>query len=236
LFSAAGTRLPHYIAPTYPALSALTAAFLAARLQRRRPLPIRSSLALTGTALLLYLAATLLTAPSRKALHSAQSSTGYITPDNRESIALLQQLQHTSTPLPPGPLLVWRQNPIAPLTTDAFYARRLALQVSLAPPPDGVARDPYFNDPLPLSDLLATPHLVLLDRSLLAQLPPGTSTTLLATGPTQELAILQLHPSSTQGQKLPTSPGAPRNEVPFGIGHNPATYRLTQNAASDKLI
>lgn len=190
LFTTARTRLPHYIAPAYPELSALAASLLARWLQSRPEQLRRTAIRLAPAAILLYAAAAFLTAKPRKALHNPQLRNGYTTPDNRESAALLQNHQNTAAPLPPGRLLVWRQTAVVPLTTDAFYAGRLAQQVSLASPPRDLPLDPYFNDPQPLANFLDSPHLVLVDRSLIPQLPPGAALLPLATGPTQELAIL----------------------------------------------
>ena len=190
LFTVAQTRLPHYIDPCYPTLSALTGCLIARWYRARSTQARRDAARLASLVLPLYVGATLLTAAPRKALHSPTMRTGYSTPDNRESVVLLHHLQELSATLPAGPLLVWRQTAVVPLTTDAFYAHRLAEQVSLAPPPPNLPRDPYFNDPHPLASSLQAPHLVLLDRSLLATLPPGMAITLLAEGPTQDLAIL----------------------------------------------
>ncbi|HLI75731.1 MAG TPA: hypothetical protein VKV02_02205, partial [Acidobacteriaceae bacterium] len=189
LFTAASTRLPHYIAPAYPALSTLTAALLHGWLGTRFPLGRAAAFRVTAAAVVLYAAAAFLTAKPRKALHNPQLRPGYTTPDNRESVSLLQALRHTSTPLPGGPLLVWRAGPVVPVTTDAFYAGRPAQQVSLAAPPAGLAPDPYFNDPRPLSVLLSSPHLLLIDRALLPRLPPHLTLQPIATGPTQVLAV-----------------------------------------------
>ena len=114
LFTAASTRLPHYIAPAYPVLSALTAALITRWLQASLPLTRALAFQLASAALILYAASAILTAKARKTLHNPELRTGYYTPDNRESVALLQQLRHSHTSLPPGPLLVWRQTPSSP--------------------------------------------------------------------------------------------------------------------------
>ena len=209
LFTAASTRLPHYIAPAYPALSVLTAALIAHWLQERQSLARRFAVYLTSTAIFLYAVAALLTAKPRKALHNPQLRDGYSTPDNRESVALLQQLSLTNAPVAlggardtqpkdlPGPLLVWRQTPVVPLTTDAFYAHRLAQQVTLALPPANLPPSPYFNQPQLLTPLLNTSHLLLLDRALLPDLPANVEAIPLVTGPTQAIVVLRPRASSS---------------------------------------
>ncbi len=218
LFTAAQTRLPHYIAPCYPALSALTGCLIARWYRARSTASRRTTARLAPLALTLYVAATLLTAAPRKALHNPTMRNGYTTPDNRGSVALLQQLQRTETPLPPGPLLVWRQYAVVPLTTDAFYARRLAEQVSLTPPPAGLPLDPYFNNPYPLTQAVSTPRLLLFDTSLAAQLPAGFLLQPIAQESGQALAILSRN-APTEG----TTPS-----------HSPSI--LTATRASDKLM
>ena len=190
LFSAARTRLPHYIAPAYPPLAAITAAWLASRFAALGQ-PSRSlGWQLALVAVVLYAALAALTDRPRRALHAPELLNGYTTPDNRESVALLQQLKRLQQTLPEGPLLVWRQSPVVPLTTDAFYARRLAQQVALVPPPPDLPLDPYDNQPHPLTDFLNTRQLLLLDRALIPQLPGGMTLIPLATGKSQQLVIL----------------------------------------------
>jgi 4-amino-4-deoxy-L-arabinose transferase-like glycosyltransferase len=195
LFSAAQTRLPHYIAPAYPALSVLTAAWLADRL---RPSLIAASnprpllLKYTAAAFALYAAAALLTSAPRKSLHSARLANGQTTPDNREQIALLKQVfEHPSPAVAAisGPLLTLRTGTYNPIPTTVFYSGRQVQQTTLEPTQREAPRDKYTNDPIPLKLALDDhlPHLLLADRVLLAALPASIRFQPIAT--TQSLAL-----------------------------------------------
>ena len=188
LFTAVQTRLPHYIAPAYPAFAALTGAWLALHLRRWLPLSRRQAIGLTLMAAALYSAGAAVTARSRRALHSAHLPNGFATPDNRESIALLQKTRGQTSAIP-GPLLVLRGGTVVPVTTDAFYARRLVEQVSVQPVPPGVPRDRYYFAPVRLA-LDAKPRLMLLDMELAPRLFPAYALTVLAAGASQEVAII----------------------------------------------
>ncbi len=193
LFSIARTRLPHYIAPAYPALSALTATLVAPWLQAavRRHRKLAPWLIFGSVAL--YAASALLTAPSRRSLHSPRLPGGRLTPDNREGTALLQAALRSHPALPEGPLLLWRSNPQTPVATAAFYGQRLALPVSPLPlPAAGTLRkeDRYAPDPTSLAQALTGPRLILLDRNLEPDLPSAFRLNLLARGATQDVAVL----------------------------------------------
>ncbi len=194
LFTLVQTRLPHYIAPAYPALSAVTGAFLHHWLKTRQSSRPHPALLALGLAVA-YLLGALLTARPRRALHSPRLPNGFSTPDNRESVALLQQTRLAAAPLP-GPLLVWRVGTVVPVTTDAFYARRLVQQVSTEPAPREALFDPYFFSPVPLSQAVppAERRLLLLDADLLPDLPAGYIFAPLAAGPSQVAGVLSRSP------------------------------------------
>ncbi len=173
-FSILRTRLPHYIAPAYPALAGLTGVYLGDKWGSLRS---GQNAARARALFLLALAAiwavtSLLTAPSRKHLHSPRLN-GQLTPDNRETAALLKTFfAHPQQGLPSGPLLLWDESPIAPITTAAFYSRRPVQEVQIRPAPLGVPRDKYTFDPIPLAKAAGSnPRLILLDRSLRPSLP-----------------------------------------------------------------
>lgn len=193
-FSAIRTRLPHYIAPLYPPLAAITGTWLATRLTPRAPNLRHGPAKLALAAVSAYVLLALLTSAPRKALHAPVLGPGLTNPDNRESAGLLQRLQSAKQSLPAGPLLVWQAGPVIPITTDAFYARRTAQQVSLAGPPSGVTPSIYFNDPASLTDAVPAPRLLLLDSVLLPQLSEKFSYKPLLTGPSQTVAIVTPKP------------------------------------------
>ena len=173
-YTAVQTRLPQYIVPAYPALSVLTAAWLAGRLRpmlaARRPAGYWVKLGLAVSAL--AIAAVWLTTPARKSLHSATLADGTILPDNKDSIALLRDASRHPLPTVPGPLLLWRHDRIMSIATDVFYSRRQVEQVELTLPPPGTPTDPYTYNPQLLDQAVtAEPRLILLDRSLIPCLP-----------------------------------------------------------------
>jgi 4-amino-4-deoxy-L-arabinose transferase-like glycosyltransferase len=204
LFTLVQTRLPHYILPAYPALTLLTAAWLAnwiANLLTHHPsrrFPARA----IPAAIALYLLGALLTAGPRKSLHSPRLANGTVTPDNREQVALLKRVFLHPDPAVasiPGPLLSWRTGTYNPIPTTIFYANRPIQQVQLAPIPPATPRDIYAYNPIPLTQAVQsqptdTPRLILLDRSLLPTLPATLCFTPIATSSTLELGTLTLHP------------------------------------------
>jgi 4-amino-4-deoxy-L-arabinose transferase-like glycosyltransferase len=182
LFTIVQTRLPHYILPMYPALCILSAAWIADRL----PVPSRNVvMRFAVTAVAAYVLAAWLTSVPRKSLHSPRLPNGVVVPDNREQVALLKQaFREPQVEAVPGTLLSWRTGTYNPIPSTVFYANRRVQQVVLVPTPTNLPTDKYFNDPVPLTSAVSTqPGLILLDRSLLAQLPPNLIFQPLATSP-----------------------------------------------------
>ena len=179
-FSLVRTRLPHYIAPAYPALSLITAVWLEGlwnRLRRSttlRPAQFWSVCAIAALALFGISAA--VTAHQRSRLHSTQAlgASAPLQPDDRELIVLLQGA-FRSPPQMPGPLLVWRDGPPVSIATAIFYSQRTVQQVgpyTLSPADPAYNR--YENAPVNFADALASgPRLIVMDRSLLTRLPAG---------------------------------------------------------------
>ena len=174
-FSVVLTRLPHYVAPIYPALAVLVAVYVSEWLQAFRS---KKSLSLMGLWLRMSIVAVaawglcaLATTAPRKQLHSEQVN-GKITHEEKESIALLRALFRS--PQPPGPVLVWREADTRSIATVIFYTQRRAQQVELNPPPADVARDRYYFDPAPLDQMVTTePRVILLDKNLVSRVPQG---------------------------------------------------------------
>ena len=191
LFTAVQTRLPHYIAPAYPEFSALTGAVLSLGLRRWLPLRRAPVMRFAGGAVALYVFAAVATAGARRSLHSAHLPNGFATPDNREAVELLGKARGQAAAVP-GPLLVWRQGMVVPVTTDAFYARRLAQQVSLDSGSTGATPDRYYFSPVPLIEALppGEARLMLMDKALAPKLPPHYRFTALAIGPSELAGIV----------------------------------------------
>ena len=175
-FTAIQTRLPHYIAPIYPALSVLCAVWISDRLANQHPAgPTSFRLKLAGAAIALWIISALLTAGPRKTLHSPRLPNGNVTPNNREEVALLKQVfQHPNPEIAtaPGPLLDWRPGTYNPIPTTVFYANRPVQQVQIQPLAPNTPTDIYAFNPIPLAQAVTTqPRLILLDSSLLPTLP-----------------------------------------------------------------
>jgi 4-amino-4-deoxy-L-arabinose transferase-like glycosyltransferase len=171
LYTVVQTRLPQYIVPAYPALSVLTAVWLAdwirPLLAGRRPKAFWVKLGLAAGAVSTGLI--LATTPARRALHSVSGSDLGL-PDNKDSTSLLRAAFGHAQPIP-GPLLVWRQARLS-IATALFYSEREVIQVSLQPLPPEVPRDRYRFNSQPLAEAVTVePRLILLDRDLLPQLP-----------------------------------------------------------------
>jgi 4-amino-4-deoxy-L-arabinose transferase-like glycosyltransferase len=173
LFSAVQTRLPHYVAPAYPALSAVAAAVLVRWM--RAPLAAwRAAGARVGwgaVAAGVWAGMVIVTAHARKQLHSPRMSNGMVTPDTHEPAALLKASRTLMTGYR-GPLLLMAEPPIAPMTTAMFYARRPVVQVEVQPAQPQLPRDVYTWDPEPLEQQAGTaPRLMLVERVALDGLP-----------------------------------------------------------------
>lgn len=176
LFSLVQTRLPHYIVPFYPVLALLVAIWCDEWLQTAR-----GPLKMLPAAVAVYVAAILLTAAPRKALHSPRLPNGIVVPDNREQVALLKQVfgrPSSALAVIPGPLLSWRSGTSNPIPTTVFYAGRLVIQVGTDAAAQKTLHDKYADDLTPLAAAVRTePRLMLLDRSLLPLLPANMTFT-----------------------------------------------------------
>ena len=172
-FTVVQTRLPHYIAPAYPALAVIAAVFLGERLRpfviQRQPASFWIKWAAIGVPL--CVASVLLTAPARRGLRETKLSDGTLLQNNTESILLLKDVFSHPQDVD-GPLLVWRQGPHRSIATDVFYAGRPVQLVELLPVSANQERDKYLFDPKPLREAaMAEPRLILLDKGLVAQIP-----------------------------------------------------------------
>ena len=155
----------------------------------------------------LWILTALLTAHPRSLLHSPRLPNGVVTPNNRETTALLKQVFQHPSPLvanTPGPLLDGRPGTYNPIPTLVFYANRPVQQVELQPRPKtpsgaaapaNVTIDMYTYDPIPLAQAVTTqPRLLLIDRSLLPQIPAAYTFQPIAYSPTLELGLISRLP------------------------------------------
>jgi hypothetical protein len=195
------TRLPHYIAPAYPALAVVTAAYLADRLRpllaSARPRRFWIGLALPTAAI--WAASIVITAPARKSLHSATLADGATLPDNKDSIALLRSAFSGPQSGPAtqdatqeaGPLLLWRDGRISSIATDVFYSRHQVQQVTLRSLPSASQIDRYTFNPQPLAEAVGDrPSLILLDKTLVPQIPAAFVYKPIHSGQTVELGTI----------------------------------------------
>jgi 4-amino-4-deoxy-L-arabinose transferase-like glycosyltransferase len=169
-FTLIQTRLPHYIAPVYPAFSVLTAIWIGDWLQKRWTQPRTYWLRTLTAAAVIWTVSVVATHSTLKSLHSADlAGPGLL--DNKEADTLLRKSGIEEAPTP-DPLLLWRKDRVQSIATVVFYARRPVQQVQLDPPPPGTPIDPYMFSPELLSRAVGSePRLILLDKSLIPQIP-----------------------------------------------------------------
>ena len=192
-FSAVQTRLPHYIAPAYPALALLTSVFLAERLrefQRRRWQPLLSFwTTFTILATSVCISSAFLTSVPRRKLHEAKVSTDVVYAE-KESIQLLRDVFSRSQSVQ-GPLLVWWEGNARSIATSVFYARRPVQQVEPQPLPVGTSTDKYLFQPQTLADAVAPgPRIILLDKYLVQQIPSEFSYKQIISGRAMEVGVI----------------------------------------------
>jgi 4-amino-4-deoxy-L-arabinose transferase-like glycosyltransferase len=192
-FTSVQTRLPHYIAPAYPALALLTSVFLADRLrefQRRRRQSLTSfwiTFAILATSV--CAATAFLTSAPRRTLHEAKVTTDVVYAE-KESIQLLRDAFSRPQPVQ-GPLLVWWDGNARSIATSVFYARRPVQQVQPQPRPTGAPTDKYLFQPETLEDAVAPgPRIILLDRSLVQQIPGEFSYRQIVSGRAMEVGVI----------------------------------------------
>jgi 4-amino-4-deoxy-L-arabinose transferase-like glycosyltransferase len=192
-FTAIQTRLPHYIAPAYPALALLTSVFLADRLtefQRRRRRSLLSFWTIfTIVATSICIASAFLTSGPRRKLHEAKVSTDIVYAE-KESIQLLRGVFSHPQSIP-GPLLIWWEGNARSIATSVFYAGRPVQQIQLLPLPVGVATDKYLFQPETLEDAVSPgPRIILLDKALVQRIPSQFSYRQILTGRAMEVGVI----------------------------------------------
>jgi 4-amino-4-deoxy-L-arabinose transferase-like glycosyltransferase len=192
-FTLVQTRLPHYIAPAYPAFALLTSVFLADRLrelQRGRQKSSKSFwTTVTVFATSICIVSAFLTSGPRRRLHQAKVGPDIVSAE-KESIQLLRGV-FRQQPSVQAPLLVWWEGNERSIATSVFYARRPVQQIQLQPFPDGIPTDKYLFQPETLDDALASgPRMVLLDKYLVQQIPSRFSYKPIASGRSMEVGLI----------------------------------------------
>jgi 4-amino-4-deoxy-L-arabinose transferase-like glycosyltransferase len=192
-FTVVQTRLPHYIAPAYPALAVVTSVFLADRLRalqrdsRQSPASFWSKATLTIT--LICIASAFLTSGPRRKLHEAKVGPDTVSAE-KESIQLLESVFSQPQPVQ-GPLLAWWEGDARSIATSVFYAKRAVQQVQLAPVPAGTPTDKYLFQPETLEDAVAAgPRIIVLDKYLVQQIPSELSYKQITSGRSMEVGVI----------------------------------------------
>jgi 4-amino-4-deoxy-L-arabinose transferase-like glycosyltransferase len=193
-FTVVQTRLPHYIAPIYPALAALTAVFLAdtlRELQRRRQQSPKTFWSLVSAiTAAICIGSALLTSSPRKKLHRAKVGPDVVNAE-KESIQLLRDVFSHPQPIS-GPLLTWWEGDERSIATSIFYARRPVQQIQIQPLPANVLTDKYLFQPQLLDDTLDSgPRIILLDRYLVLQIPARFSYDPIISGQSMEIGTIR---------------------------------------------
>jgi len=193
-FTAVQTRLPHYIAPAYPALALLTSVFLADQLRalqrRSRQSPTSFWTTVTVLAISICVASAFLTSSPRRKLHQAKVGPDIVSAE-KESIQLLRDV-FSQPQAVQGPLLVWWEGNARSIATSIFYARRPVQQIQLQPSSVGVPTDKYLFQPEALEDAVATgPRIILLDKYLVPQIPTGFSYKQIVSGRSMEVGLIE---------------------------------------------
>jgi hypothetical protein len=192
-FTLVQTRLPHYIAPAYPALALVTAVFLADQLQalqqKRQQSPKSFWSATAAVAIIICIASALLTAGPRRGLHQAKVGPDIVSAE-KESIQLLREVFSHPQQIS-GPLLTWWEGDERSIATSVFYAKRPVQQIQLQPPPAGAPTDKYLFQPETLDDALTSePRIILLDKYLIAQIPSQFSYHPIVSGRSMEVGTI----------------------------------------------
>ena len=192
-FTVVQTRLPHYIAPAYPALAVLTSVFLAGQLRELQRRCHQSAASFWTTATILTTAicigSAFLTSGPRRKLHQATVGPDIVYAE-KESIQLLRDVFNNPQPIS-GPLLVWWEGDRRSIATSIFYSKRPVQQVQLQPLASDIPTDKYLFQPEPLEDAVpAGPRIILLDKYLVPQIPGEFAYKQILSGHSMEVGII----------------------------------------------
>ena len=192
-FSVVQTRLPHYIAPAYPAMALLMAVLIADRVRRFVSAGVPPMTWAKWAAAILAVSTTsiALTSGARGRLHRARAANGQALAGDKESVLLLRDFFQTPRAVR-EPVLLWRQDNTSSIATAVFYAKHPVQPVQRNPPDAVLVRDKYIADPVSLDQAVQTgAYLLLLEKPLLAEIPPGFSYRELSRGTTMDLGWVE---------------------------------------------
>jgi 4-amino-4-deoxy-L-arabinose transferase-like glycosyltransferase len=193
-FTVVQTRLPHYIAPAYPALALLTSVFLADRLRELQRSTRRSPTSFWTTATILItsvcIVSAFLTNAPRRTLHRATVGSDIVYAE-KESVSLLRDVFAKPQPVS-GPLLAWWEGNARSIATSVFYSRRSVQQVQLQPVSTAVPTDKYLFQPETLKAAVSSgPRIILLDKYLVPSIPSEFAYKPLISGNSMEVGIIE---------------------------------------------
>ena len=93
----------------------------------------------------------------------------------------------------PGPVLLWQEDVVAQLPSLLFTVRRPLQQVYLVSSPDTLYQARRYADPEPLRNFVApSPKLILMEKTLAADIPADMEFHAIAVGNTLEAGTIQL--------------------------------------------
>jgi 4-amino-4-deoxy-L-arabinose transferase-like glycosyltransferase len=192
-FTVVQTRLPHYIAPAYPALTVVTSVFLAGQLRELQRRSSKSSASFWTTATILITAicigSALLTSSPRRKLHQATVGPDIVYAE-KESIQLLRDVFSNPPPIS-GPLLVGWEGDKRSIATSVYYSERPVQQVQFEPLASGIPIDKYLFQPEILEEAVSSgPRIILLDKDLVRRIPGNFSYTQILSGHSMEVGII----------------------------------------------
>ena len=192
-FTMVQTRLPHYIAPAYPALAVITSVYLADHLRelqrsrRQSPKSFWTTAIIFATAI--CIASAFLTSRPRRRLHEAKVGPDIVSAE-KESIQLLRSVFSQPQPVS-GPLLVWWEGNQRSIATSVFYSGRPVQQVQLQPLSTGVPTDRYLYQPVSLGSAVASePRIILLDKYLVQHIPSELNYKQIVSGRAMEVGTI----------------------------------------------
>ena len=193
-FTVVQTRLPHYIAPAYPALAMLTSVFMANRLRELQRRSSRSPKSFWAIATVLVtsicIASAFLTSRPRRTLHQATVGPDIVYAE-KESVSLLRDVFSKPQPVS-GPLLVWWEGNARSIATSVFYSRRPVQQVQLELLAAGVPTDKYLFQPETLKDAVSSgSRIILLDKYLVSRIPNEFVYRQIISGRSMEVGIIE---------------------------------------------
>ena len=169
-FTVVATRSPKYIFPAYPALALVTADWLAEPLEKssRRVVAIW----VVGAAIA-FAGASAGTRHLRQSLTATKNHQGMEQHASREGEELWRgAMEAPGMDAVAPPVLLWKEGVVEQLPSLLFTMRRPLQQVYLVDAPDTMEEATRYANPQPLAGWVsATPHLILLEKRFVTEVP-----------------------------------------------------------------